>query len=328
MNGDCDINNSSAFSHLYTYEKNETKPKSVDYDPNIDISEAYNPECPELYPGCSKVNKMKKLNSVETYEPSSVKRKLSVEEETNSHKNKSKKLKTESHKHVDSASVDTKQKKEKHSYHKDKNKDHKSHSSQNKMGSNEKTKQTSDSIHKSPESEKLKKDAMKKSSKSNKSKTKLKLNCTEEFTSSEVRFEDCLGFNDIVSVKKKKSVKSSQSAPTKKPLSTSNKTPVSQMHNGSTQSIQTYKTNSSPQEKYPKEMLSKEKLLNVPKPVNMCFFSLYQIYQFISKTLESFQILQFLIQYIISKHFKKIILHNYSSVIFLSDILSIEISTY
>ncbi|KFM73141.1 Transcription elongation factor B polypeptide 3, partial [Stegodyphus mimosarum] len=57
----------------------------------------------------------------------------------------------------------------------------------------------------------------KNNSKDKKSKGKLKIQSTEAFTSSEVSFEDCLGFNDIVSVKRKKSSIKASSSSSKKP---------------------------------------------------------------------------------------------------------------
>lgn len=54
----------------------------------------------------------------------------------------------------------------------------------------------------------LKKDKDSKKKSSSKPKSGIKIEPTEAFTSSEVRFEDCLGFNDIVPVKRKKTSKS------------------------------------------------------------------------------------------------------------------------
>lgn len=59
-----------------------------------------------------------------------------------------------------------------------------------------------------------KKDKESKKKSGSKPKSSIKIEPTEAFTASEVRFEDCLGFNDVVLVKKKK--KTSKSTPEKK----------------------------------------------------------------------------------------------------------------
>lgn len=209
VNGSCNTNNSSSSGRiLYQYDVKEKNSKYMDYDPHTESSEGYNPECPELFPSDKPV-KTKKTVLVETYEPSSVKRKLTDEKEQNEDKSHQKKFKSSSHSNSDNAAEYKKSsdKKDKHSVNKEKTEDS-SHSSTLKKESN-KVKSHSESTKKHESASDAKKTKCKDSSENDRTKskkTKVKslqsLKPTEEFTSSEVSFEDCLGFNDIVTLKK------------------------------------------------------------------------------------------------------------------------------
>lgn len=216
VNGNSSVKDSTKSSpSLYTYEKKVTQRKYLDYDPDIDVSEGYNPECPELFP-TGKTLKLKKSDS-QMVDPSaaksSQKRKLKSEEQTES-QFKHKKIKSEYSKFDNNIfPIKSPEKKDKHDGHRDKNKDKKSELLNVKKECSAEIHSNGVDIQKHKSSsakKKLKnKDCHENGSvKSDKLKPKLKINASVEFTSSEVRFEDCLGLNDIVPLKKKKSSKS------------------------------------------------------------------------------------------------------------------------
>lgn len=224
VNGISKINNSteSSLSH-YGYNVKERNSNYQVYDPQSDTSEGYNPECPELY-STNKPVKTKKT-VFETYVPSAVKRKLAelkAEAELNEQKEpKSQHKKLKSSNHLDTV-LDSKksQEKDKHISNKEKTKDE-TRSSSCKKGSDKVScsSKNKDSIPK--------KTICKESSETDRTKlknTELKILSSVEFTASEVSFEDCLGLNDIVSLKK--SAKSHSS--TKKQPSSSSSTPSKQ----------------------------------------------------------------------------------------------------
>lgn len=279
INGSCNTNNSSQSGHtLYQYEVQERSSKYTDYDPHTDTSEGYNPECPELFPSDKPV-KTKKTVLVETYEPSSVKRKLTDEKEDKSHQ---KKFKSSSHSNSDNAAEYKKssEKKDKHSVNREKDK----HSSTLKKESN-KVKSHSESTKRHESASDAKKTKCKESSENDRTKSKkskVKIHAAEEFTSSEVSFEDCLGFNDIVPLKKSSKSHSSKkqssgTTPSKeRPTEKSKKDPQKTV--SPVQKVQVSKDSSSNPNKGKVSSVSKSKdsykhnkeaSFTVPKPVSI-----------------------------------------------------------
>lgn len=224
------VNSSVKSSHL-PYNNSEVKKphKNMDYDPNTECSQTYDPEYPEFFPTDNNTYKSKERNSANKYKPSP-KRKLDIEEqEISVDKSLSKKPKMENYSlfNADNAvEIKRSHEKDRHSFKKNKNKDHNSHSSSLKKDpSNVKSEKEKSVKHASSLIEKKRKDEKNKkncNSKSDKSDPKVKIHSSEEFTSSHVSFEACLGFNDIVDIKKKKSSKIQ--TPAKKPSSTKHKT--------------------------------------------------------------------------------------------------------
>lgn len=191
-------NSAKESSPLFKNEVDENKghSNSMNYDPLADNSEAYNPECPELFCANIKIEKPEMV-PVNTYKPSSLKRKEKTDGEA---ENKSKKIKVERCETSDFMAEHKKstEKVSKLSAHRNDSKE--SSSTQNKQSCIKVKSENDDTIK-----YKSLVDAGKTKSKESK-KSKI-IHSSEEFTSGCVSFEDCLGFNDFVAVSKKKSSK-------------------------------------------------------------------------------------------------------------------------
>lgn len=195
------LGDSSPLSH--NFDGNETHLNYLGYDPHAEVSEGYNPECPELFPADAKSERTK-IISDDAYKPSSLKRKFISEDNAEPVNNSlSKQLKNNTISDSNCTSKQSFKEREKLSYGKDNSKGHLSLPLKKESEKNNSIKHSSNVKAKNKQSSDSKGKEHKKS--------KLKIHSSEEFTSSHVSFEDCLGFNDVVSVKKKKSSKSQPS---------------------------------------------------------------------------------------------------------------------
>ncbi|XP_054708706.1 transcription elongation factor B polypeptide 3-like [Uloborus diversus] len=224
--------NDTSDESLYTYEKPEGACEYVDYDPHCNINLGYSPDHPELYPEshnnsskkeCVEKSKHTLYSQKSISHHSSKKHKSeTVSEKSNGHISKSKKARTDEMQLTTSESnpykngLDSKTLKAKKDVKKEKDKKQSpdpvelkrtKHETKEKSNS-EKIKSSADSKQKKSESKHVSPNnstnKLHKKAEKSKSKSKLNLKVKEEFTSSEVSFEDCLGFNDMISVRKKK----------------------------------------------------------------------------------------------------------------------------